>query len=119
ADQRQMNLALIASARPFAPLDDEVLARAARQRFGNTQVAATPADRERLEARLARRRLEHIELRAVGVDHRWRALRQEIAEQLQLGIAVVVEVGVVIEVILRKVCERASGELHAMQAILR
>ena len=46
---------------------------------------APPPDRERSPTALARRRLDARRYLAVGVDHRRRARRQQIAEEPQLG----------------------------------
>ena len=56
--------------------------------------------------------------RAVDVDHRGGIRRQDAREQSRLGVEVVVEVGVIIQMILREVRKRPHLEDNAIQTTL-
>ena len=62
------------------------------------RIAPRP-DRERSPTALARRRLDARRYLAVGVDHRRRARRQQIAEEPQLGGKVILRRRVIVHVV--------------------
>ncbi len=65
------------------------------------------------------RRLDHARRDvAVGVDHRRRAARQQLAEQPQLGGEIGLHRRVIVQVVARQIGEGAGGEPHAVEPLL-
>ena len=54
----------------------------------------------------------------IGRDHRRAAVGDEIAEQPQLGVEVMRDIGMIIHVVARQIGEAAGGDAHAVEPVL-
>ena len=99
-------------------LDSQLLAEAVAALADKTQVLALEADGEDGKAVRARHRDDIRRLLGIGVDDGRRAGRQEIAEQPHLGVEIVGEARVVVEMVAGDVGEAAGGELDAVETML-
>ena len=79
---------------------------------------AALSDGEDVELAVLRRFDDLVRAGAVRVDHGRRAGRQQLPEQAQLGLEVILEGGMIIEVVARDVRESARREAHAVEPVL-
>ena len=79
---------------------------------------ALAADGADVETRICRDLDRRLRPRIVGEDDGWRTLAEKIAEQPHLGAVIVLDVGVVVEVIAPEIGEAARRQLHPVQPVL-
>lgn len=113
ADQRNLEMVITA-----LPSEDHVLAGRARGDFADGQILAAPADGHRVEAALPGRSGHAAAPLAVDIDHRAAAIGHTLGEQQFFGCEVIVEIGVIVEMVLGEVGEGAHGHADPVHAVL-
>ena len=93
-------------------------AKSFRARLFQAQALALGADREKLQAAGAAGFDHALRIFAVGGDDRRLAGFQQIPEQPQLGVEIVVETGVIIEMVAREIGEAGRRQAHAVEPSL-
>ncbi len=114
ADQRQFERLQF----DIAPEQVEHLPGRARHDFVDPEILAAPAEGHDLQAMIGCGLLEDLAMVAVGVHDGWHALSAKVAEQAQFGVEVFFHRGVIVEMVLGKVQESNSRQVHTIKAML-
>ena len=101
-----------------AVLDDDARRESVARGVDQPQRAAAPPDHVEPQTARARRFDRARRNIAVGVDHRRRSTREQLAKQAQLGVEIGFLRRVIIEVVARQVGEGAGGEPHPVEPLL-
>ena len=96
----------------------ETLREAVDRHPGEADILTTAPDRDEAQPALPRHGKERLRLGVIGRDHGRCSRREQPAEQAQLGVAVVLDRRMVVEMIARQVGEAAGGDAHAVEAVL-
>ena len=81
-------------------------------------IGAFASNRQQRRAGAQRREHERLVFGVIDIDHGSAAIDQQVGEQAQLGIAVFVHVGVVVEMVAAEVGEGHGLEMHAVEPAL-